>query len=88
MKKRFAWLAAQIGICMATRRFIMSGWQENGGGFIEIHGVDNLLFWLNPLSYLGFYNAVANGAFTPSLQNPLAGAQAQRSAAFRATCFR
>ena len=71
MKKRFAWLAVQFGICMATRHFIMSGYQANDGGFVEIHGVHNLLFWLNPLSYLGFYNAVAKGVFTPSLQNPL-----------------
>nr|WKF60394.1 hypothetical protein HUO10_004915 [Paraburkholderia busanensis] len=69
--KRFAWLAVQIGICMVTRHFIMSGYEANSGGFVEIHGVENLLFWINPLSYVSFYNVVAKGVFTPSLQNPL-----------------
>lgn len=70
-RNRVAWFAVHMGICVVTRHFIMSGYEANTGGFVEIHGPHNVLFWLNPLSYIGFYNVVAKGIFTPSLQNPL-----------------
>ncbi|MFC0400807.1 hypothetical protein [Paraburkholderia rhizosphaerae] len=71
LRKRFAWLAIQLIICAITRHLIMSGYAGNEGGFVDLHGVHNLLYWLNPLSYIGFYNMVAKGVLTPSLQNPL-----------------
>ncbi|MGU7785228.1 hypothetical protein [Burkholderia sp. PU8-34] len=69
--KRFGWLALQLSVCVVTRQFIMSGYAENAGGFVEYHVWDNLKFWLNPKSYLSFYNLVGKGIFTPSLENPL-----------------
>ena len=71
MSKRVAWLVLQFGICIATRQFIMSGYSENAGGFVEYHVWDNLKFWVNPKSYLSFYNLIGKGIFTPSLENPL-----------------
>ncbi|UTV57281.1 hypothetical protein [Burkholderia arboris] len=71
MSKRVAWLVLQLGICIATRQFIMSGYSENAGGFVEYHVWDNLKFWVNPKSYLSFYNLIGKGIFTPSLENPL-----------------
>ncbi|MBN3733998.1 hypothetical protein G3N98_24135 [Burkholderia sp. Tr-20390] len=71
LSRRVAWLVVQLGICAATRQFIMSGYGGNAGGFVEYHVWDNLKFWLNPASYLSFYNLVGKGIFTPSLENPL-----------------
>ncbi|HDR9501601.1 hypothetical protein DF046_03985 [Burkholderia cepacia] len=71
MSRRVAWLVLQLGICIATRQFIMSGYSENAGGFVEYHVWDNLKFWVNPKSYLSFYNLIGKGIFTPSLENPL-----------------
>ncbi|MCO1346874.1 hypothetical protein L0Z31_03585 [Burkholderia vietnamiensis] len=71
LSKRIVWLAVQLGICAATRQFIMSGYGVNAGGFVEYHLLDNLKFWLNPRSYLSFYNLIGKGIFTPSLENPL-----------------
>ncbi|KVH37619.1 hypothetical protein [Burkholderia cepacia] len=71
MSKRVAWLVLQLGICIANRQFIMSGYSENAGGFVEYHVWDNLKFWVNPKSYLSFYNLIGKGIFTPSLENPL-----------------
>ncbi|WP_423380299.1 hypothetical protein [Burkholderia sp. LMG 32019] len=69
--KRVGWLVLQLVICVGTRHFIMSGYDTNAGGFVEFHVWDNLKFWLNPLSYLSFYNLIGKGIFTPSLENPL-----------------
>ncbi|WP_311767149.1 hypothetical protein [Burkholderia cenocepacia] len=69
--KRVGWLVLQLVICVGTRHFIMSGYDANAGGFVEFHVWDNLKFWLNPLSYLSFYNLIGKGIFTPSLENPL-----------------
>jgi hypothetical protein len=64
-------LVLQLVICAGTRHFIMSGYEANAGGFVEFHVWDNLKFWLNPMSYLSFYNLIGKGIFTPSLENPL-----------------
>jgi filamentous hemagglutinin family protein len=51
-----------------------SGIVVNGGGWINTtrgNAKENLLFWLNPASYMRFYNLIGKGIFTPSLQNPL-----------------
>lgn len=71
LSRRVAWLVVQLGICALTRHFVMSGYDGNAGGFVEYHIWDNLKFWLNPASYLSFYNLVGKGIFTPSLENPL-----------------
>ncbi|MBC8731246.1 hypothetical protein [Paraburkholderia sp. UCT2] len=71
MRSRFGWLALQLVCCFVSRHFIMNGYEANSGGFIEFHAKENLLFWLNPASYVRFYNLVAKGILTPSLQNPL-----------------
>ncbi|XNL43235.1 hypothetical protein NBN09_32415 [Burkholderia lata] len=71
LSKRLAWLVVQLVICAATRQFIMSGYGGNAGGFVEYHVWDNLKFWLNPASYVSFYNLIGKGIFTPSLENPL-----------------
>ncbi|KWA16568.1 hypothetical protein WL26_06600 [Burkholderia cepacia] len=71
MFKRLMLLVLQLGICVATRQFIMSGYGANAGGFVEYHVWDNIRFWLNPASYLSFYNLIGKGIFTPSLENPL-----------------
>lgn len=71
IRNRIGWLIVQLACCFASRFFIMSGYELNGGGFFEFHAKENLLFWLNPASYVRFYNLIAKGIFTPSLQNPL-----------------
>lgn len=49
----------------------MSGYASNTGDVVEFHALDNLKFWLNPASWLTFYNLIGKGVFTPSLENPL-----------------
>lgn len=71
MRRRIGWLVAQLACCLVSRHFIMSGYEANSGGFVEFHAKENLLFWLNPQSYLRFYNLIAKGILTPGLQNPL-----------------
>jgi len=71
MSRRLGWLALQLAICVAAREFIMSGYAANSGGLVEFHLWGNLLFWSKPASWLSFYNLIAKGVFTPSLQNPL-----------------
>ncbi|TDV36269.1 hypothetical protein C7405_104178 [Paraburkholderia caballeronis] len=71
LTKRVGWLALHLAICVLTRQFIMSGYASNAGDVVEFHALDNLKFWLNPASYLTFYNLIGKGVFTPSLENPL-----------------
>lgn len=71
IRNRIGWLVFQLTCCFVSRHFIMSGYEANSGGFIEFHAKENLLFWLNPASYVRFYNLIAKGIQTPSLQNPL-----------------
>ncbi|MCC8397499.1 hypothetical protein LJ656_33665 [Paraburkholderia sp. MMS20-SJTR3] len=71
MRSRIGWLLLQIACCFVSRHFVMNGYDANSGSFIEVHAKENLLFWLNPGSYVRFYNLIAKGIFTPSLQNPL-----------------
>ncbi|WP_061135156.1 hypothetical protein [Caballeronia fortuita] len=71
MPLRIGWLVLQLACCVAGRLYVMSGYAHNAGGFVEVHILDNLRFWMKPGSYLSFYNLVAKGVFTPSLQNPL-----------------
>jgi len=71
LSKRLGWLALQLAFCLVSRQVIMSGYEANAGGFVEFHIWDNVKFWLSPKSYFVFYNLVAKGVFTPSLQNPL-----------------
>ena len=40
-------------------------------GGVEWHLWDNFVFWIDPRSYLGFYNLVGKGVFTPALENPI-----------------
>ena len=61
----------QLACCALSRHIILGGYEDNAGGLVEFHVLDNLRFWLNPMSYFGFYNLIAKGVFTPSLQNPL-----------------
>ncbi|SAK91072.1 hypothetical protein AWB78_04887 [Caballeronia calidae] len=71
LRPRIGWLALQLACCLIGRQCIMSGYAHNAGGFVEVHILDNLRFWIKPGSYFSFYNLVAKGVFTPSLQNPL-----------------
>ncbi|WP_429318340.1 UbiA family prenyltransferase [Paraburkholderia sp. GAS448] len=71
MSKRIGWLVIQLACCALSRHIILGGYEDNAGGLVEFHVLDNLRFWLNPKSYFGFYNLIAKGVFTPSLQNPL-----------------
>ncbi|TDN69870.1 hypothetical protein [Paraburkholderia sp. BL10I2N1] len=71
VSKRIGWLVIQLVGCALSRHIIMSGYEHNAGGLVEFHVLDNLRFWINPKSYFGFYNLIAKGVFTPSLQNPL-----------------
>jgi len=70
LSKRVGWLGLHLAICVATRQFIMSGYASNAGDVVEFHALDNLKFWLNPASWLTFYNLIGKGVFT-SLENPL-----------------
>jgi hypothetical protein len=71
MRSRIGWLVLHLACCLVSRHLIMSGYEANSGGFVEFHAKENLLFWLNPASYMRFYNLIGKGIFTPSLQNPL-----------------
>ncbi|KWF64983.1 hypothetical protein WL92_04365 [Burkholderia multivorans] len=71
LSRRVGWLAVQLAICGVTRHFIMSGYAHNAGDFVAFQLWGNLKFWVNPASYLSFYNLIGKGIFTPSLENPL-----------------
>jgi hypothetical protein len=71
LRKRVMWLVIQVACCLFSRHIIMSGYENNAGGFVQYHLLDNLKFWLKPGSWFSFYNLIAKGVFTPSLQNPL-----------------
>ena len=71
LSRRMIWLALQLACCVIARAVIMGGYEHNAGAFVEVHILDNLQFWMTPGSYVSFYNLVAKGVFTPSLQNPL-----------------
>jgi hypothetical protein len=64
-------LAAQLLLCLASRAIIMKGYESNPGSSVEFHLLENLRFWLNPVSYLKFDNGLALGVFTPNAQNIL-----------------
>jgi hypothetical protein len=69
--RRLARLAAQLLLCLASRAIIMKGYESNPGASVEFHLLENLRFWLNPVSYLKFDNGLALGVFTPNAQNVL-----------------
>ncbi|SPB17830.1 hypothetical protein NOV72_05033 [Caballeronia novacaledonica] len=71
LNRRVGWLLLQLACCVIGRQYAMSGYAHNAGGFVEVHILDNLRFWIKPGSYFSFYNLVAKGVFTPSLQNLL-----------------
>jgi hypothetical protein len=71
LSRRVAWLVLQVACCLAGRQYLMSGYGQNAGDFVQFHLFDNLRFWSQPASYFKFYNLIAKGVFTPSLQNPL-----------------
>ena len=64
-------LAAQLLLCLASRAIIMKGYESNPGASVEFHLLENLRFWLNPVSYLKFDNGMALGVFTQNAQNIL-----------------
>lgn len=71
LSEKLAWLCIQLILTIAGRLIITSGYEGNAGGVVEVHFVKNILFWINPMSYLTFYNSVGKGVFTPSIENPL-----------------
>ncbi|MCW8408042.1 hypothetical protein OQJ13_03550 [Legionella sp. PATHC035] len=71
LKTRLIDLALQLLICFASRFYIMSGYEANLGNFVEYHFRENIAFWTKPTSFFKFYNVIAEGVRTPSLQNPL-----------------
>ncbi len=71
MKKRAGWAAVQILLCLAARRFIMCGFEQNPGSIVEFHLWDNLAFWLSPQYWLDLNNLVGPGIYLPRLENPL-----------------
>lgn len=71
VRTRVGWLAVQLACCFASRHLITTGYDANIGGAVEFHLLDNLRFWINPNSYLKFWNLVSRSVPTPSVQNPL-----------------
>ena len=71
LRQRLAWAGAQLVGCAVARYVITSPYAVNPGGAVEIHLMENLKFWLNPASFLTFYNLVGRGIYTPSVQNPI-----------------
>jgi hypothetical protein len=69
--EKLAWLGIQLSLTIAARLIITNGYEGNAGGAVEVHFVENILFWINPMSYLTFYNSVGKGVFTSSIENPL-----------------
>jgi hypothetical protein len=69
--RRWVRLAVQLLLCLASRAIIMSGYESNPGANVEFHLLENLRFWLNPISFLKFDNEEALGVFTPNVQNIL-----------------
>jgi hypothetical protein len=70
LKTRLGWTGLQLALCIATRLYIMHGYDANGGAFVEQHLWSNLRFWVNPMSYLKFHRLFA-GNPTPGVQTPL-----------------
>ena len=71
LKTRLIDLAIQSFICLASRFFIMSGYEANLGNFVEYHLHENISFWTRPGHFFKFYDVIAKGVRTPSVQNPL-----------------
>jgi hypothetical protein len=69
--EKLAWLSIQLILTIAARIIITRGYEGNGGLDVETHFIENILFWINPVSYLSFYNSIGKGVFTPSIENPL-----------------
>lgn len=69
--RRLLRLAVQLLLCLVSRAIIMKGYESNPGASVEFHLLENLAFWLNPVSYLKFDNGMALGVFTQNAQNIL-----------------
>jgi hypothetical protein len=70
-RERIGWLVAQMLCSLAGRYYIMHGTDHLPGGLVENHLSDNLLFWMNPLSYGLFRSDVAKLVPLPNVQNLL-----------------
>lgn len=70
-RTRWAWLGLALAGCLLIRHLIMQAHAGNHGEMVQVHAWENLMFWLDPRSYLSFYNLAAKGILTPSIQNPL-----------------
>ncbi|MEM5367324.1 hypothetical protein V4C53_14975 [Paraburkholderia azotifigens] len=71
LRARASWLAVQLACCLATRHLITTGYDTNIGGTVELHLVENVRFWIDPKTYLSFWNLISRSVPTPSIQNPL-----------------
>ncbi|MCP3709203.1 hypothetical protein M3I54_19760 [Paraburkholderia sp. CNPSo 3274] len=71
LRARVGWLGLQLACCLASRHLITTGYDANIGSAVEFHLFDNVRFWINPKSYLIFWNVISKGVPTPSVQNPL-----------------
>jgi hypothetical protein len=69
--RRLFRLGVQLLLCLTARAVITTGYDANPGAGVEFHLVENLEFWLNPLSFLRFDNEYALGVFTPNVENLL-----------------
>ncbi|WP_109478958.1 hypothetical protein [Paraburkholderia sp. C35] len=71
LRTRVGWLAAQFACCLVTRHLITTGYDGNIGGTVEFHLMENVRFWIDPKTYLSFWNLISRSVPTPSIQNPL-----------------
>ncbi|NDC62548.1 MAG: hypothetical protein EBZ59_00835 [Planctomycetia bacterium] len=68
---RLLWGVVSVALCLAARSVICSGYDSNAGGTVWFNLVDNIGFWLNPLSYVRAYVSVSPVFPNPAIQNPL-----------------
>jgi len=68
---KYMYLIAQASSCLIIRHFIVSGFEANSGATVTLHLLDNVVHWLNPISYMKFDNVYAVGIHTPRIQNVL-----------------
>ena len=75
LSKRFkftTWaLICSAGVGFLIRLYLMNQWSENPGSNSYWQFSENIIFWLNPISYIGFGSILAPGVPTPHAGNIL-----------------
>jgi hypothetical protein len=68
---KIKWSLVHIIICLPAYVYMQLEYAKHRGGVVETHFIENIYYWINPLSYIRFANLIGRGVATPEINNIL-----------------